>query len=724
MFLKLTLDPVTGKKNLDFGASWGSMSKAAANAAFVPTGDGLVVVDIDIKDLEGIDKRITDYLGDPTVITTRGYHWYYTVIDSKRFKSRAAYSEHVDIRSDGGLVISEYWGDEPLLYSKVGETVEMPLGLEEYLLYLMEDHTGAVGSGDDLPSFGEQWSDPSDGQRHDASLNYIIRDYRNGVTEKQTEDNYKSWLDLCGIRQTDRELSIMRKRMQGALKYSTPSLIDGDILEDEPVELVEEARDADIAQMIIDKVSINDVIDAVSNVEDDFRREEYAQSIKKAYTMPIKMVRDSINTKRKDTGMTKGVDSYFDGNHVVWDPDMQVFCEVNHQFVQMHGKNGFAQTLSSRTNIARGETLNELLAAVPAVYVRYQPDAKSHEGEYTDKYGRDAINVYQGVRYAGAGRRIPRLIGLALDNLFGSQPEHQEVFINWLAFIVQTGQRTGVAWGFFGVQGSGKGLVSYLLRELVGHANASMEIGDTDLQSQFNSYMINKQFVHLNEIASDFHGRHGVAGKLKRGVSDGRVRVNQKGINEVEVDNYANFILNSNRKQPIELDKDDRRWNMVVTNKALTECEWWYDGAYEDAIGEWKRFGAYLMKYDLDAAMARRPIPLADQPGKAQVISLTTPVLDQVMNFIDLKDAEKLVDLLELDEDDILYSMIMWANSNGKWSSDVMLEIFKSVTEDQNASKTKMVRRMITQYKTHGVYELTRDADESGARTKAYSLKV
>lgn len=386
-----------------------------------------------------------------------------------------------------------------------------------------------------------------------------------------------------------------------------------------------------------------------------------------------------------------GASKYFEGD-IVWDPSMGVFCEVNEGWLEMYSKTNFPQTFVGASGVYDKDLIPMLMATIPNVYVLYRPDAR--EGKMTTHNGKPAVNVYRGVRFKGKGKKLPKLYSKALDNLFKSEPAAKEVFINWMAYILQTGKRTGVAWGFFGASGSGKGLVSDMMRSLVGFRNTSFNKSDTDLQSAFNPYAMHKMFIHLNEVASDFHGRHGVAGKLKALVSDTVLTINQKGIAEVEVENYANVIMNSNKPNPIELDADDRRWNMIVSEQSLTKCSWWYDGAYEDIMAEVSKLGSYLMAYDVDEDAATNIMAMND--AKAGIIAQTTSNVQQVCELIN--NGGDVVEFMELDPNNLLVDSVTLAQKTRKWSNEVLLSMYRLLVGSSERTVYEMNRSMKKPY--------------------------
>lgn len=137
MYVKIFYPPGGDKKRAFFGKEWGKLDESEANAEAIETGNGLLVIDIDTKDISQLDERLVELLPRvPTVDTARGYHYYFDVEDDSIFKTCADLFDHVDMRSTGGIVFSSYWGaDDRIKYERMrDDNYKMDKALQEYLL--------------------------------------------------------------------------------------------------------------------------------------------------------------------------------------------------------------------------------------------------------------------------------------------------------------------------------------------------------------------------------------------------------------------------------------------------------------------------------------------------------------------------------------------------------------------------------------------------------------
>lgn len=226
IFVKILWDEEKNKKKTFYGKVWGKLSKKEANATAVLTGDGLVVVDIDTKDLKTIDKKLVKFLGEPTVETKRGYHYYYNVPDSSKFTTRSKVVPNVDLRGDGGLIFNDYWGkDDRISYQKVGQITDMPKKLHDYILAKLEE---ARGSSDKKKKKSKFIYDNTDKKRVKELLSFI-KCYDDYDDWYQVGMALKAWDPEKGLKLWD-EWSKQSESYDGGTFYKWKSFAtDGDL---------------------------------------------------------------------------------------------------------------------------------------------------------------------------------------------------------------------------------------------------------------------------------------------------------------------------------------------------------------------------------------------------------------------------------------------------------------------------------------------------------------
>ena len=230
MLVKLTINEKTQKKEMSAGMGWKGVPESIANAKAMTTGDGLLVVDIDTKDISELDKEFIDALPRvPTVDTARGYHYYFNVDDDSKYKTITDVYPHVDLRCIGGLIFTDYWGgDDRIKYErKVEHNYDMPKDLEEYLL---RSTKLAVKIKPTLPSSNTISDDKLSLEEITECISFIDPscDYDTWI---RVGMGLKNWDETLGFHVWDEWSAKSDKYNSGSMQYKWESFKDSGITE-------------------------------------------------------------------------------------------------------------------------------------------------------------------------------------------------------------------------------------------------------------------------------------------------------------------------------------------------------------------------------------------------------------------------------------------------------------------------------------------------------------
>lgn len=222
------------------------------------------------------------------------------------------------------------------------------------------------------------------------------------------------------------------------------------------------------------------------------------------------------------------------------------------------------------------------------------------------------------------GWKIPKTISRVMDNALGNDPAVFDHFVNWIATIVQTRSRTRTAWVLHGTQGTGKGiLTSNILRPLFGaHVTARrME----ELSEKYNQWMQNSFLIFVDEVQTKaLQNENSVLAKLKNFITEPRIPIRAMYSNDLECENFTNWIFMSNMPDPVKIPKDDRRHNVAgyQANKlAISQAE--IDGIQD----ELQAFYNFLLNYPADYDLAGQVLQTSDRDT---MISIAESSVDTV----------------------------------------------------------------------------------------------
>lgn len=183
-----------------------------------------------------------------------------------------------------------------------------------------------------------------------------------------------------------------------------------------------------------------------------------------------------------------------------------------------------------------------------------------------------------------------RLVGRLLE---GTPPAVARWVRQWLAWPLQhPGAKLNSALLFWGrQQGTGKTMLGETMRYIYGRNYGT--VNDQQLSSQFNEWIVDKQFIVGDEISLG-DKRH-TANALKDMITRTELRVNVKNRKTYVVRDHVNYYFTSNHEDAIYLENDDRRmFVQQVDAEPLLPAE-------RDAYWRWLRHegGAAALFYHL-----------------------------------------------------------------------------------------------------------------------------
>jgi hypothetical protein len=299
---------------------------------------------------------------------------------------------------------------------------------------------------------------------------------------------------------------------------------------------------------------------------------------------------------------------------------------------------------------------------MPQMRYSYNPPGKSGVD-----FNAGTVNAFRPSEYMKNADQIelPQDLGLAFGHIesdltdlcpnickvikhaVGGDTEALERFLNWVAFIFQTRDKTETAWVIHGVPGTGKGTVYHdILNPLLGEANTShKEVHNLD--DDKNAWVSQTLLVMIDEFqyqnSSNWQRSNE---KLKLMITDKKVTVRMMRTDQFDATCWTNFIICSNHIDPIKIEPKDRRYNICPRQeKPLKDVLDDIDEVINELIpAELPTFATYLNEYNIDRKAVRNTWE-NDAKAKMQETTLTTP--EEFCWAIKKGDLEYFLPLLE-----------------------------------------------------------------------------
>jgi len=131
-------------------------------------------------------------------------------------------------------------------------------------------------------------------------------------------------------------------------------------------------------------------------------------------------------------------------------------------------------------------------------------------------------------------------------------------FIAWIAQMIQYPSVKSVCPILISKEGAGKGALIKLLIKLLGKSKVFETTSPSrDVWGDFNGLMSDAFLVNLNELSKKETLES--EGRIKGLITEPTITINNKNVNPYEIKSYHRFIITTNKEEPMNTAKDDRR---------------------------------------------------------------------------------------------------------------------------------------------------------------------
>jgi hypothetical protein len=226
------------------------------------------------------------------------------------------------------------------------------------------------------------------------------------------------------------------------------------------------------------------------------------------------------------------------------------------------------------------------------------------DGAIINEEGRTLINTYVNIntpRQQGDATPFINHVKLLLP-----KGDDAEIVLSYMAAMVQNpGVKFQWAPLIQGVEGNGKTILSTCMAHAVGH-RYTHNPKSSDVGNKFNAWVRNTLFAAIEEIyCAD---RRELLEEMKTLITNNRVEIQMKGVDQVTGDNYVNFLIFTNHKDGVPITLDTRRYAPLYCAQQTREQKTRdFGGQYFEELYTWFRAGGYeivtqfLADYEVDA---------------------------------------------------------------------------------------------------------------------------
>ncbi len=149
--------------------------------------------------------------------------------------------------------------------------------------------------------------------------------------------------------------------------------------------------------------------------------------------------------------------------------------------------------------------------------------------------------------------------------LCGNDDIVYDYFIKWIAQMIQFPAVKTICPVLISKQGAGKGTLMKLFTKMLGSSKVfETTTPSRDIWGDFNGRMSNTFLINLNELSKKETIES--EGRIKGLITDPSLTINNKGTNQYDIQSFHRFIITTNKEEPINTSKDDRRTLIIKSS--------------------------------------------------------------------------------------------------------------------------------------------------------------
>lgn len=243
----------------------------------------------------------------------------------------------------------------------------------------------------------------------------------------------------------------------------------------------------------------------------------------------------------------------------------------------------------------------------------------------------------------------------------GEDTQNKAVYewvLKWLAYPIQhPGAKMKTALIFHGAQGAGKNLFFESYAKIFGRY--ARIVGQAEIDDKFNDWASGKLFLIADEVVARQELFH-IKNKLKALITGDNIRINPKNVAAHDEKNHVNIVFLSNEKQPLVLERDDRRYTVIWTPPPKSK-NYYTDIAEEINAGGIEALHHYLLNLDLGDFNEHSKPPMTQ--SKQDLININLESIDRFIEQYLAGDLD--LPVCPCESSDLYTAYNQWCRDNG-----------------------------------------------------------
>ncbi len=146
--------------------------------------------------------------------------------------------------------------------------------------------------------------------------------------------------------------------------------------------------------------------------------------------------------------------------------------------------------------------------------------------------------------------------------------------LNWFSKLLQNPwKKNNICLVLHSIEGVGKSFILDMIGKIIGSDYYISTSNLKHILGDFNGDAEGKILVNLNETGMWYDKK--IVGSFKEFITDNNIQINKKGIQSYKIDNYCNTIITTNEDHIVNIDGNDRRFNILECNNKKYNKEYY-----------------------------------------------------------------------------------------------------------------------------------------------------
>jgi hypothetical protein len=237
-----------------------------------------------------------------------------------------------------------------------------------------------------------------------------------------------------------------------------------------------------------------------------------------------------------------------------------------------------------------------------------------------------------------------------------------DYFIKWIGQMIQFPEVKTTCPTFISQEGAGKGSLIRLFEKMLGDCKVFETTKPSrDVWGDFNGRMANTFLIVLNELSKKETLE--AEGYIKGLITDPKLTINNKGSNQFDINSYHRFIICTNKEEPCNTNKDDRRKWFVKCSDELIGNKDYFNKFYQylNDINVVKTIFEYFKSIPDVENFNKIPLPVTEY--HEGLIEYSVSPIERWLEDFTFKNQNR--DFIELKIESIFEKFNEWCVENG-----------------------------------------------------------